>query len=215
MSVVYLKQTEDGKLRKIPSLEEADYIRMPVALYRKSFEKRECGDVVQIRREEYNGFKKMLRIIRDRGLQQIEKADSHGYTAKYVDERIYDRSKPDIKAYYIIKTTPISLKIDLLTAFTLLKNDLQEFYAFMDEQSFISSDGLEKKIKIIDLLEAFKKKSESNYDRDYYISNSEYGRKLKEIVDNSPEAISFGPIKLSANMGQGVYEVTYWSTLPI
>ena len=216
MSVVYLKQTEDGKLKKITSLEDADYVRMPVALYRKSFEKHECEEVVRIQREEYNGLKKMLRIIRDRELQLIEKekADEHGYTTKYVDERVYDRSKPDIKAEYIIKTTPVSLKIDLLTAATMIKSDLQEFYGFMDEQYFMTSAGIKKEIKAIDLLAAFKQKIEKNDDRDFYVYDSEYGRKLKEIIDSS-EALSFGPIKLSANVGQGVYEVTYWGTVPV
>jgi hypothetical protein len=160
----------------------------------------------------------MLRIIRDRELQQIEKekADSHGYTAKYVDERIYDRFRPEIKAFYITKITPVSLRIDLSTAYTLIMNDLKEFYGFIDEdeQGFISGEGIPKTIKTIDLLEAFQKKSEANYDRDYYLSNSDYGRKLKEIVDSS-EVIGFGPIKIGANFGQGVYEVTYWATEPI
>ncbi len=216
MNVVYLKQTEDGKLRKIPSLEEADYVRMPVVLYKEIFGQHESGEVVRIQREEYNGLKKMLRIIRDRELQLIEKekADEHGYTPKYVDARVYDRSKPDITAEHIIKTTPVSLKIDLLTAHTLIKSDLQEFYGFMDEQFFMTSEGIKKEIKAIDLLEAFKQKIEKNDDRDFYVYNSEYGRKLKEIIDGS-EAVSFGPLKLMANMGQGVYEVAYWATEPI
>ncbi len=210
MNVVFLKQTQEGKLKRISNLEDADYVRIPAALYRESTVNKDRGDIVHIHREEYNGFLKMLRILRDRELQQIEKekADSHGYTTKYVDERIYDRSKPDITAFCVIKTTPISLRIDLQTAYTLIKKDLQEFYAFIDieGQDFISNDGIHKKIRTIDLLEAFKKKRESN---------SEYGRKLKEIVDNSPEAVSFGPIKLSANWGQGVYEVTYWAAEPV
>lgn len=216
MSVIFLKKTEEGKLKKVSTLEEADFVRMSAASYKEAFKRAENEDVIQIRKEEYNGYQKMLRIIRDRELQQIEKekADSHGYTAKYVDERIYDRFRPEITAFYITKSTPISLKIDLYTAYTLVKKDLQEFYGFIDEQGYMSGEGIPKKIKTIDLLEAFQKKSEKNYDRDYYISNSEYGRKLKEIVDSS-EAISFGPIKLNANFGQGVYEISYWATGPI
>ena len=216
MSTVFLKKNKEGKLKKVSTLEEADFVRIPAATYKDAFEKTEGEDVVQLPRAEYNGFLKMLRIIRDRELQQIdkEKSDSYGYTTKYVDERIYDRSRPEITAFYITKTTPISLKIDLYTAYTLVKKDLQEFYGFIDEQVYMSSEGIPKKIKTIDLLEAFQKKSEKNYDRDYYISNSEYGRKLKEIVDSS-EVISFGPLKLSSNYGQGVYEISYYATEPI
>ena len=215
MSVIFLKQTEEGKLRKVSTLEEADFVRIPAAAYKEVFEKNEGEDVVQIRREEYNGFKKMLRVIIDREIQQIDKckADSHGYSLKLVCSRSYDRLRPEITAFNITKTTPISLKIDLYTAYTLVKNDLHDFYGFMDEQVYMSGEGIPKKIKTIDLLEAFQNKNE-NYNREYYISNSEYGRKLKEIVDSS-EVISFGPLKLSANFGQGVYEVTYWATEPI
>ena len=215
MSIIFLKRNKERKLKKVSTLEEADFVRIPAETYKDAFERHDSEDIVQIPREEYNGYQKMLRIIRARELQQIEKekADDHGYTTKYVDERIYDRSRPGIKAFYITKTTPISLKIDLNTVYTMLKNDLQEFYGFMDEQVFISGERTPKKIKTIDLLEAFQNKSE-NLNRDYYISNSEYGRMLKEIVDSS-EIISFGPLKLSANFGQGVYEVTYWATEPI
>ncbi len=215
MSVIFLKQTKEGKLKKVSTLEEADFVRIPAASYKEAFEKTEGEDVVKISLEEYHGYRKMLRVIRDRELQQIDKqkSDSHGYSLKLVYKRIYDRSRPKITAFYITKTTPISLKIDLYTAYTLVKKDLQEYYRFMDEQVFISGEGIQKTIKTIDLLEAFQNKSE-NYNREYYVSNTEYGRKLKEIVDSS-EVISFGPLKLSSNYGQGVYEVTYWATEPI
>ena len=165
MSTVFLKKNKEGKLKKVSTLEEADFVRIPAATYKDAFEKTEGEDVVQLPRAEYNGFLKMLRIIRDRELQQIdkEKSDSYGYTTKYVDERIYDRSRPEITAFYITKSTPISLKIDLYTAYTLVKKDLQEFYGFIDEQVYMSSEGIPKKIKTIDLLEAFQKKSEKNF----------------------------------------------------
>ncbi|MDC7294637.1 hypothetical protein NXH67_14050 [Butyrivibrio sp. DSM 10294] len=216
MSDVFLKKNKEGKLKKVSTLEEADFVRIPAASYKETFIKHDTEDVVQIRREEYNGYRKMLRIIRDRELQQIdkEKADTHGYTTKHVDVRNFDRSRPEITAFYITKTTPISLKIDLYTAYTLVKKDLQEFYGFMDEHFFVTSKGIKKEIKEIDLLAAFKQRIESNDDRDYYVYNSEYGRKLKEIVDGS-EVISFGPIKLSSNYVQGVYEASYWAAEPI
>ena len=58
---------------------------------------------VTISREEYNGFQNALRIINDRSLQLIErdKADEHGYAIRYADQKIYDRSYPDKKAFFI------------------------------------------------------------------------------------------------------------------
>ena len=239
-NATFLIVMKDGKLKKTDTLSEADYVRIPAnqyitlqtwnnmiekyqllqqqykeSLQRNKTEVNDENEVV-IPKEEYNGIQKMFRILRNRCMQEIDKgkADNHGYTLRYADERPFDRTHPDQKAYFITKMTPVSLRTDLETAYYMIKKDLKEYYNFIDNISSKSSlNGVN--IKPADLLIALAQRKDPDYNQDFYVSNSDYGKMIKEILDTAPQIISYGPIKLTSNMGQGVYEISYWASAPI
>ncbi len=238
----YLVLMENGKLRKTDNLPEADYVRIPVnqyititewnnliekyqllrQQYKDSIQRKNTNvkgeNEVAIPKEEYNGIQKMFRILRDRSLQEIEKskADPHGYTLKYADERPLDRLHPDQRAYFITKMTPLSLRMNLETAYYMIKKDLREYYNFLDNVSIKSAQGSSNgNIKPTDLYTALSQRKDPNYNYDFYVSNSDYGKMIKKTLDNSPQIVSFGPIKIVSNIGQGIYEISYWASAPI
>ncbi len=240
--VVFIVKTKDGRLRRTEDISEADYVRIPADQYVSPSTVTELAEMcvalkeqlkelgqnpavagiddtsVRITKEEYNGYQKMLRILRDRALQEVErsKADRHGYTLRYADYRSYDRTHPEQKAYLITKTTPISLKIELQLAYFMLIKDLREYYNYIGDPILIPHpDGKQIKISIPTLLTAISQRDDPLYTREFYVSNSESGVALKAYLDHIPQLISFGAIKITANIGLGVYEVTYWTSAPI
>ncbi len=239
-----LKRTEDGRYKKTDVISEADYVRVPIGEYvpltewndlideyellKDQYSKlvqldkfksaKLSEDTVTILKAEYHGLQKALRIVRDRSLQQIdkEKADSQGYTFKYCDERVYDRAYPDQKAYLITKTTPVSLKMDLETAEYLIKRDLIDFYHFIDISAIRVPDYPDVlKITAHDLILACSQRNNEKYSNDFYVDNSDKGRLIKAFLDIAPQALTFDLARIIANLGQGVYDISYWSTGPI
>ena len=88
--------------------------------------------MVAVSEEELNGYKKAVRIVRDRAKQQIDKAkaDKNGYTLLRAEKRKYGRDKGS--AWLITKGTPYSIKMDFAEASALIAQDLREFYGFID-----------------------------------------------------------------------------------
>lgn len=237
-NTVFLRENENGKLKKTTCLDDADFVRVPadeyipirdwlalVDEYKVLSGEYEClrqanddVETVTIPKEEYVGLHNMLRILKDRSLQQIDKAraDKNGMTFKYSDHRIYDRTNPELKAYLITKITPVSLKIDFTTAYHMICHDLKKFYHYIDLERVTTASYIRpSKIKPTDLLLAITQRDNPDYKFDFYCDNSDYGRKIKELLDDSPEEIIFEIVKLGGNIGQGVYEITYWATHPI
>ncbi len=236
-SKVFLKKAENGRLTRIDSIEDSDYVRVPTNMYvdyadwerlvqafkdlndqcnmlRMSTLRNDEESVI-ISKQEYHGFLNCLRIIKDRSLQQIEKskADDCGFSLKYSQYTIYDQTYPDLKAYRITKTTPVSLKIDPHTANFLIMNDMRSYYNYVDLTIPAESEYTESTIiKPIALLQAVVQSRDPSFKYDFYIENSEKGRKIKNLIDSHPGPIIFEIKGLSSNYGQGVYDVTYWAT---
>ena len=235
---VFLKMKEDGAYKKTKTLEEADFVRVPadefvsltewnslideyqllqVQLQRQK-NADETAQIIRIPIEEYHGYQNCLRILRDRALQQIDKAqaDKYGYTLKYADRRMYDRAYPNLRAYFITKVTPISLKVDFETAFFLIRKDLQAFYNYVKLPSFAVTPTAPKvPLTARELLLATQQKEDQFYSYDFYVDNSDKGRQIKAFLDGDERPIIFEMIKVGSNIGQGVYEVSYWATGPI
>lgn len=232
----FLKQTENGRFMKVQDISQADFVRIPTDEYvpvdewnslieqhmmlKKQFNEiwnapKSDDDCYKIPISEYHGLQNCLRIIKDRSLQEIdkEKADQRGYTLKYAEQRIYDRSHPKQKAYLISKTTPVSLKIDLETASFLIRKDLASFYNYVDLSNIRTCKYRSPfKIKAIDLLLAISQRDDPEYTHDFYCDNSDNGRQIKDFLDKAPTNLIFNIARINANQGQGVYEVSYWAT---
>ena len=238
---VFLKYTKTGHYKRVASISEADYIRLPVEKYvsirdwqalmdeneklretcrqLKELKSTQNGDEqVTISAQELFSYKNALRIIRDRGRQQVVRSqpDKHGYTLKMADERVYDRMYPEMKAFFISRSTPYSLKIDLETVSFLIQKDLEEFYNFISLQNIVTpSFSKPATIKVPDLFRALIQRDDPDYKQDFYVDNSSRGRMLKEFVDSLPKAVSFAPIRVGSDIGNGVYTISYWATSPI
>ena len=237
--MIYLKKTENGKLKRTEDIELADFVPVPKKLYIpfdrwKSIKKEnqhlkemcqsdsrekpdnEESDTITIPKKEYNGLQNLMRIHRDERMKQIDKAkaDKHGYTFKYSEEKVYNPSRSNQKAYCITKTTPISLNTDLESANYIIRKDLEEYYHYV-ELSAVDLGHSPCKIKVADFLKADKQRRDPDYNYDFYVDNSDYGRKLKEFLDEQPDPIIFEIRNISSNIGQGVYEISYWATKPI
>ena len=165
---------------------------------------------------EYNGLQKALRIVRERGKQQIdrEKADDNGYTLIRAERRIYDYESR-VKGVYITRSTPYSIKIGLGTASFLIENDLKTFYKYVELPTFERENSFNHKESSFyapkDVLK--------DYD-DYFIrckgteniKNEWIIQRINFLRENNEGKIAFEIAKLSKNHAQGVYEVSYWAT---
>ncbi len=194
-NTIYMKKNETGRLFRVLKDVDAEYAMISI--------------------EEYHGYRNALRIIKDRSLQEIEKAkaDKYGYTLKYADYRAYDRTRPKYKAYYITKSTPISLTIDAETAYFLIMEDLYSYYNCIDITSITTkSFGEPFVLSPLDLLQAVKQRDDPCYAQDFYVDNNDKGRKIKELLDDIDDNIIFEINRISSNYGQGIYELSYWAT---
>ncbi len=210
---IYLRIV-DGKLYRTDDLSEADYIRLSIDTWNNLKSKymalKNRLKIIKenhiVTKEEYHGYQNALRIINDRSIQQIdrEKADAHGYTLRYADQRVLDRSCPDQKAFVISKITPISLHVDLETAFFLIKQDLKKYYHFADIK--------QTRIRPVDILKAIPQRDDPSWNEEFYVDNSEYGRQIYMFLDDVPQCFIFDIFNIRSNIGQGVYEVSYWAT---
>ncbi len=118
---------------------------------------------------------------------------------------------PSQRAYYITKTTPISLKIDLDTTCFSILSDLRNHYNFHSLKDILVED----RFGPIELLVSMAQKKNDEYNYPFYVENSDFGHRIKKVIDTQPETIAFEVIRINANIGQGVYELSYWATAPI
>ena len=72
------------------------------------------AEYVMIPLAEYYGYEKAVRIVKDRAIQQVDKAtaDKYGYTLMRADKKRYNYEQ-DEKAWLITRNTPYSIKIGL------------------------------------------------------------------------------------------------------
>lgn len=232
----FLQYTDAGRYKKVSDMSEADFVRLSVRDYKTLITENEKlreryeqlqkqsddnGEWVMISARELFSYKNALRIIRERAKKQAiqilrAQPDSHGYTLRMADERAYERNFPDLKAFFISRSTPYSLKIDLETVSFMIQKDLEAFYHFIPLQSVVTpSFSKPTTIKVPELLRAIAQRDDPGYNYDFYGDNSNSGRMLKEFVDSLPKAVSFAPIKIGSDIGNGVYTISYWATAPI
>lgn len=130
----------------------------------------------------------MLRIIKDRSLQQIDKskADEHGYRLLRANKR--KREKNWKEAWIIKKETPYSVEMDAEVAYKLIESDLFNFYHYVKKYPMS---------KFVNVLFGAEREEIEEYLRNRDI----LGKTL--ILDI---------VGIEGNYGKGVYEVTYWAT---
>lgn len=182
-------------------------------LWKSTFEK---GNMVAITKEEYHGLKNILRIVKDRAIQQIDKskADDNGYTLKAAELKRYDIDRNE-EAWYITKSTPYSISIPIEEAGVIIKNNLRDYYGLIELPQFVYNtwgNDAKRKMTEKDIINAYKQRNNDNWEYDFYVDNSGWGREVKCFVDSLGEAVAFKITKITSNYGQGNYEVSYWAT---
>lgn len=162
--------------------------------------------------EKYNGLRKALRIVRDRALQQIDKqiADEHGYRlvraaiVKYSRNSIYD-------VWKITKSTPYSIKLGIEEAAYLIKQDMVDYYKLRPFPLKKSFDGI-KSMTYEDVAPEIKCYFEREIDDTHWLRFQERDKRVTDFIEEYDGLVVTEPIEYSTNIGQGVYEVTYYAS---
>lgn len=203
--------------------ELADHVILPIMDYEELLVSEEMlisPELVLINKKELNGLKNSLRIVRNKSLQQVDKAkaDSHGYTLKYCEKRKID-SDYDECSYYITKDTPHSIKIPIEDASELIKRDLIDFYNYIEFPEFVSNSGINYRKRLTNreiILANIQMQSKDYAERDFVLDNSSWGRNVKKFFSNiANKNFIFDITKFTADYGKGTYQVSYLSTGPI
>ena len=170
----YLKLTEENQYQFCDK-EEASFVLIPL--------------------KEYNGLQNALRIVKDRALQQIDraKADENGYT-------LIDAHKEESNFWVITRQTPYSLHMPLDAASSLIKNDLEKHYSFLDVERKEAETLIYQYRNLADILRV------PNYE------NTDTGKKVIGFVKPRNGRFSFGMKSIKGNLGKGVYVVVYQAT---
>ena len=172
--------------------------------------------MVAVPEEELNGYKKAVRIVRDRAKQQIDKAkaDENGYTLLRAEKRKYGHDRE--KAWLITKSTPYSINMDLSEASAMIAGDLSEFYGFIKipewkrsgEDMLSRMDAILSVKDMLNLNEKYKNGDRSMMKNEkllFYI----------EWLDGYQWKIIFDVTRIAQNHASGCYEVSYWALSPV
>ena len=191
----------------------------------RTYDLDECSYVL-ISKEQYNGYEKALRIIRDRALQQIDKAvaDEIGYVFLSAEAKYMRQEKID-NLMYVRYRTAYSIKIPLANIKGVIIRDLIERHNMMPESmkgySYTNWNG-EKVYESIsdrniwngvrDFITDKYNGNDWKY-REYKDNPIDIGyRKVYDYIQSKGGAIAVEIDKIIANVGQGVYEVSFWAT---
>lgn len=222
----YLNIIEDADTGKtgvewLSSEKGAKYVLLPIQGYMGLLEASRgtsVPDTVTIPVDEYNGLQKALKIVRDRAVQQIDKAkaDEHGYTLLRADYRAYSyRYASD--AWLVTRNSPYSVKMSLSEASAMLKRDLTDYYGYRELPMLESIDYPDRTIlRRWDIKDFF---ATLTFFHEYMgnrgnIGNAELLKKL-DFLEACDCKLAFEVSKIARNYATGCYEVSYWATQPI
>lgn len=221
--VNFYTDDESGKtgVEWLSSEKGAKYVLLPIQGYMGLLEASKgvtSPDTVTIPVDEYNGLQKALKIVRDRAVQQIDKAkaDEHGYTLLRADYRAYSY-RYEYQAWLVTRSSPYSIKMSLSEASVMLKRDLTDYYGYRELPMLESIDYPERTIlrrwdinDFFDIL-TFYQQYMSNRSN---IGNAELLAKL-DFLAACDCKLSFEVSKIARNYATGCYEVSYWATQPL
>lgn len=208
---MYLKESSDRKEFTTCVEEECTHICIPIS--------------------EYNGYRKAVRIVTDRALQQIDKseADGNGFRLLRAEKR-YCREY-DGMLWYVVKQTPHSLKIPSMDALEVSVRTLREQFKFIDDvdlgKFYLDSEisEMEKnagKVMVTRISGQLMPKAAEQWsdevfrsERDFLVQNNVTGRALYRAFAQFEGLFIIGIAGISQNYAQGVYEISYWATAAI
>lgn len=199
----------------------AKYVLLPIQGYTRLLEATRgtsAPDTVTIPVDEYNGLQKALKIVRDRAVQQIDraKADEHGYTLLRADYRAYSY-RYEYQAWLVTRSSPYSIRMSLSEASAMLKRDLNDYYGYrelpMIEHIDYPGHTILRQWDIKDFFDTltFHQQYMSNRSN---IGNTELLAKL-DFLAACDCKLAFEVSKISKNHATGCYEVSYWATQPL
>ena len=178
--------------------------------------------------KEYHGYENALRILREKSLLNAEKskADEHGYTLKLASESI--RKDFGISAWKISAETPYSLKIGLENAAFLIEKDLRAYYGMPDPDE-LPEDRVsfyKKRAKMFtpqrdvswEVIYNNLSWAENSLVNDPFVNKEQRQMEIDEcrtlinLHEKYQDRIILGIESISANYGNGRFQVTYIAT---
>lgn len=162
--------------------------------------------------EKYNGLRKALRIVRDRALQQIDKqiADEHGYRLVRAARVEYSRSSTH-KVWKITKSTPYSIKLGIEEAAYLIKQDMVDYYKLRPFPLKVQF-GKIVRMTYEDVAYEIECYCEREIKDEDWLRCQERNKRVTNFIEEYDGLVVTEPIEYSTNIGQGVYEVTYYAS---
>ena len=181
--------------------------------YKKSTENE--ADSVMLPISEYHGYINALRIIKDRGIQQIDKSqvDENGYRLLRADKkRYYEVENQKIDTYLITRATPYGINISLKEVALFIKQDLILNYGFVNNRTYayeFSGRMIDEEVTDRDILVRIPTIIEKAERNEELISDE---NALFEWYLENQNRTGFSINRISANYAQGIYEVSYFAT---
>lgn len=205
---MYFKESSDRKEFTTCGEEECTHICIPI--------------------REYNGYRKAVRIVTDRALQQIDKskADENGFRFLRAEER-YCRECNGM-LWYVVKQTPHSIKIPSTDALEISVQTLRERFKFIDDVDLRKfyldserekSDESDGNVMVTSISSQWMPEAVEQWnneihrnENDFLIQNNITGRALYRAFAQFDGLFIVGIAGISINYAQGVYEISYWAT---
>lgn len=159
---------------------------------------RNKANYVLITINEYNGYEKAIEIIRNKSLLQVDKAqaDDFGYITLSARQKDVYRSK----VWKMKKRTPYSIKLPVNDIRMVILRDLKTHYGYIE----YDDDNFEY------LLNVREKWLTDKNVADYMSCQEEV-----ELLKFNEGEFAFDLHSITANLGQGLYEIEYYATEPI
>lgn len=160
--------------------------------------------------EEYHGLLKAVRIVRERALQQIDKAkaDEHGYTLLRASRKPFKVKQGGVEkhidSWRVTLSSPYSIKMPLSVASTMLRRDLTDFYGFHD----LTQEELGCMMSAFNSIFG----DEKSRDRRPYLMDKPTVAVWYDELAACAYQLPFRIVEVSKNAAQGCYEVTYLTT---
>ena len=147
--------------------------------------------------EEYHGLQKVLRIMKERGLQQIKKSDFDENGYQMLKASIVNYPGTKIKVYLIEKRVAYSIDIPINEKTIMITQDLRNLYNLPDWRNLQIN-----KTEFLRDLEDYKNKKNMDL-----INNESL-----ELIKKYKGRINLGIKDVRWNYAQGMFEISYHAT---
>ena len=168
---------------------------------------------IWISKRDYNGYENALKIIRDKSLTQISKAeaDEHGYSLLSADFKKYNPSFNEM-AWLMVYRTPYSAKMPFETVQMLVTRDLVNHYNYVhkhtkEEFNLSTTDGIYFQELVIEGKDVI---NTAKIIREGRSASNNKEKAEKEYLNRYSDYVCFDLHSIRKDYGNGVYQIKVW-----